>query len=145
MWTTDEPDRSPNRGRGINIIALLDIHRTEINQLIAPVIHSWLMNRSGLILEARLWRVQGQIPLEDSQTVPWNRLHRASNRSKRRGIKHCLLISTLLNIKDTDIRPLKFEAQGYKPMESERWILSVERVMNGYHPEIAADFWKSPG
>ena len=51
-------------------------------------------------------------------------------------------MSTLIAIKDTDIEPLKFEAHGYKPLEYERWILSVERVMDGYHPEVAMYFRK---
>ena len=39
-----------------------------------------------------------------------------------------MLMTTLAGIKDTDIKPLKFEPYGYKPMEYERWIFEVDII-----------------
>ena len=47
------------------------------------------------------------------------------------------LVKTLLSIKDSDVQKSKFDPHAYRPWEYERWILSVERVMDGYHPETA--------
>ena len=35
-------------------------------------------------------------------------------------------------MKDSDVPRLKFEGAGYKPMEYEKWILSIERAMSSY-------------
>ena len=46
-------------------------------------------------------------------------------------------------MKDSDVQKLKFEVSGYKPMVYEKWILSMERTMSSYHPEISVFLQKS--
>ena len=52
-----------------------------------------------------------------------------------------LLAKVLLQMKDSEIAKLKFIDGSYKPFEYERWIMSVNRPMEGLHPEIGL-YWE---
>ena len=39
-------------------------------------------------------------------------------------------------MKDVDVGKLKFIEGAYRPIEYEKWIMSVNRLMKGFHPEI---------
>ena len=52
-----------------------------------------------------------------------------------------LLAKVLVQMKDVDISKLKFIEGAYRPIEYEKWIMSVDRLMQGLHPEIGV-YWK---
>ena len=51
-----------------------------------------------------------------------------------------LLAKVLLQMKDADVAKLKFTEGGYRPIEYEKWIMSVNLLMKGFHPEIGI-YW----
>ena len=52
-----------------------------------------------------------------------------------------LRAKVLLQMKDSEIAKLRFVEGRYKPFEHEKWIMSVNRSMKGFHPEIG-HYWE---
>ena len=47
----------------------------------------------------------------------------------------------LLQLKNEEVAKLRFIEGSYRPIEYEKWIMSVNRLMKGFHPEIGV-YWK---
>ena len=47
-----------------------------------------------------------------------------------------LLAKVLLQLKDNEVTKLSLTNGCYKPFEYEKWRMSMDRTMNGLHPEI---------
>ena len=52
------------------------------------------------------------------------------------------LSKALRQMKDSEMTKLKFSSTSYKPLEYEKWIMTVSATMRGLHPEIGR-YWRA--
>ena len=52
------------------------------------------------------------------------------------------LSKALQQMKDSEMTKLKFSPTSYKPLEYEKWIMTVSTTMKGLHPEIGR-YWRA--